>query len=278
MSLRQPDDASKQQGRERDTNRTNLCPRCQQEVPVGTSHFNVDWGGYICHPKNAPNQQPTPSADEEIERITDPKPEDIRKWLEFYHDESFRLGTTNEGAKSTVVGLLRELALLTRVHANEREDLKAENENLRLHHQYVCDHRDSLLKDKEQFIASALARDKKSDEDRNAYESLINELKAQLEAARAQCELRSAGHDDLRTRLNQANTQLSALQSELATAQRERDEALLCFEDRVSLRSQLQTAQEKLAEANAKLAEAEKERNKVKQMYSDLVIEIRNLP
>jgi hypothetical protein len=37
----------------------------------------------------------------------------------------------------------------------------------------------------------------------------LSETKAQLEAARTQCELRSEGHDDLRTRLNQANARLA---------------------------------------------------------------------
>lgn len=72
--------------------------------------------------------------------------------------------------------------------------------------------------EREQFIESAVARDKKADEDRDAYESLINELKAQLEAARTQCALRSAGHDDLRTRLNKANAQKTVLYFENSDA------------------------------------------------------------
>lgn len=102
--------------------------------------------------------------------------------------------------------------------------------------------------EREEFIESAVARDKKADEDRDAYESLINELKAQLEAARTQCALRSAGHDDLRTRLNKANAQKTALY----------------FENSDAL-AELQQLRASLAEVQSELATAQKEIEQLKQ-------------
>lgn len=51
--------------------------------------------------------------------------------------------------------------------------------------------------------------------DTDTLQAEIAELKAQLAAARHQCELRSAGHDDLRTRLNNANGSNASLRAML---------------------------------------------------------------
>lgn len=81
----------------------------------------------------------------------------------------------------------------------------------------------------------------------NVADRVLRETREQLAAARTQCELRSAGHDDLRTKLNQANGQLRQLRAELASLQSERDELI---RDKETFQRRLEKALQTIDELN----------------------------